>query len=214
MQFMNKLPCPSCEGERLSPEARFVTVAGLRIPEVTSFSIEHVWNWISNLTAILDPEQYFIAEELLGEIQQRLGFLMNVGLHYLSLDRPAPTLSGGEGQRIRLASQVGSGLVGVLYILDEPSIGLHARDHRALLDTLSQLRSLGNTVLVVEHDADTMRAADWVIDLGPGPGILGGKLVASGPPEEIIAEPESLTGNIFPASWRYYLREDSKEVNQ
>ena len=175
MQFMNKLPCPSCEGERLTPEARFVTVAGLRIPEVTSFSIEHVWKWISNLTAILDPEQYFIAEELIGEIQQRLGFLMNVGLHYLSLDRPAPTLSGGEGQRIRLASQIGSGLVGVLYILDEPSIGLHARDHRALLDTLSQLRSLGNTVLVVEHDADTMRAADWLIDLGPGPGILGGK---------------------------------------
>ena len=194
MQFMNKLPCPSCEGERLTPEARFTTVADLRLPEVTSFSIEKVSDWVSDLPSRLDSEQYFIAKELIDEINQRLGFLKNVGLYYLSLDRPAPTLSGGEGQRIRLASQIGSGLVGVLYILDEPSIGLHARDHRALLDTLTHLRNIGNTVLVVEHDNDTMRTADWIIDLGPGPGILGGKLVAAGTPEEIIADPESLTG--------------------
>ena len=194
LQFMNRLPCPSCEGERLTPEARFTTVAGRRIPEVASYSIEQISDWISTLPDDLGAESYVIARELIDEIQQRLGFLRNVGLHYLSLDRPAPTLSGGEGQRIRLASQIGSGLVGVLYILDEPSIGLHARDHRALLDTLIHLRSIGNTVLVVEHDNDTMRAADWLIDLGPGPGILGGKLVAAGTPEDIIAEPESLTG--------------------
>jgi excinuclease ABC subunit A len=194
MSFMNQLPCPACQGERLCPEARFVTVDGKRLPELTSFSIAALYDWIASLPPRLDGEQLQIGGELLEEIRQRLGFMRNVGLHYLNLDRPAPTLSGGEGQRIRLASQIGSGLVGVLYILDEPSIGLHARDHRALLDTLIQLRNLGNTVLVVEHDAETMRTADYLIDLGPGPGVLGGELVAAGTPEEVMRNPDSLTG--------------------
>ncbi len=194
MQFMSKLPCPKCEGERLCAEARFVTVDGVRLPELTSYSIEALHDWVSGLTETLTEEQLFIGGELIEEIRQRLGFLRNVGLHYLTLDRSAPTLSGGEGQRIRLASQIGSGLVGVLYILDEPSIGLHTRDHRALLDTLIRLRDIGNTVLVVEHDAATMIAADWLIDLGPGPGNMGGELVAAGTPDEVMANLDSLTG--------------------
>ncbi len=194
LSFMSQMPCPKCQGERMAPESRFVTVAGKRLPELTSWSIETLSEWIGSLPGTFDSEQRKIAEELVEEIRQRLGFLRNVGLHYLTLDRPAPTLSGGEGQRIRLASQIGSGLVGVLYILDEPSIGLHTRDHRALLDTLCHLRDIGNTVLVVEHDADTMRTADWIIDLGPGPGILGGRLVAAGTPDSVMADPDSLTG--------------------
>jgi excinuclease ABC subunit A len=194
MQFMSKLPCPSCQGERLCPEARFVTIDGQRLPKLTSWSIEAIHEWVNRIPETLNEEQRQIGDELLNEIRQRLGFIRNVGLHYLTLDRPAPTLSGGEGQRIRLASQIGSGLVGVLYILDEPSIGLHARDHRALLDTLTHLRDTGNTVLVVEHDAATMRTADWIIDLGPGPGIMGGELVAAGTPEDLMLNPDSLTG--------------------
>ena len=194
MLFMSQQPCPICHGERLCAEARFVTVGEKRLPELTSYSIEKLYDWIVALTGTLDVEQKKIGGELLEEIRQRLGFMRNVGLHYLNLDRPAPTLSGGEGQRIRLASQIGSGLVGVLYILDEPSIGLHARDHRALLDTLVHLRDIGNTILVVEHDAETMRVADWLIDLGPGPGILGGELVSAGTPEEVMANASSLTG--------------------
>ncbi len=139
---------------------------------------------------------------MLKEIRERLGFLMNVGLDYLTLDRPAGTLSGGEGQRIRLATQIGSSLVGVLYILDEPSIGLHQRDNRRLLDTLKRLRDLGNTVLVVEHDEDTIRAADYVVDLGPGAGELGGHLVAVGTPDEIVANPRSLTGQYLSGARR------------
>jgi excinuclease ABC subunit A len=142
----------------------------------------------------LTEEQFQIAEEVLKEIRDRLQFMLNVGLHYLTLDRSAPTLSGGEGQRIRLASQIGCGLVGVLYILDEPSIGLHQRDNRRLLDTLEQLRDMGNTVLVVEHDEETMRTADWILDLGPGAGVLGGWLVAEGTPEQIMSNGKSLTG--------------------
>lgn len=194
MSFMSKLPCTLCEGERLNPEARFVTLDGKRLPDLTSWSIEAIHNWVSDLPKTLNPEKRQIGEELIKEIHERLGFLRNVGLHYLTLDRSAPTLSGGEGQRIRLASQIGSGLVGVLYILDEPSIGLHARDQRALLDTLIHLRDIGNTVLVVEHDEATMRAADWIIDLGPGPGSLGGEVVAAGPFDELILDPESVTG--------------------
>ncbi|MCJ7703013.1 MAG: excinuclease ABC subunit UvrA [Anaerolineales bacterium] len=194
MSFMSKLPCPKCEGERLNPESRFVTIDEKRLPELTAWSIESVFSWICSIPDKLRPEQLEIGGELIKEIRERIGFLRNVGLHYLTLDRPAPTLSGGEGQRIRLASQIGSGLVGVMYILDEPSIGLHARDHRSLLDTLIQLRDLGNTVIVVEHDEATMKTADWIIDLGPGPGIMGGKLVAAGSPEEIQSNPDSLTG--------------------
>jgi excinuclease ABC subunit A len=194
MSFMSQKPCPSCHGERLNPEARYATVDGKRLPELTSWSIEAVYNWISSLPARLDEEQRQIGLEMINEIRQRLGFLRNVGLHYLTLDRSAPTLSSGEGQRIRLASQIGSGLVGVLYILDEPSIGLHSRDQRSLLDTLVQLRDIGNTILVVEHDRATMMEADWIIDLGPGPGTLGGKVVAAGTPDDLMCDPDSLTG--------------------
>ena len=194
MSFMSQKPCPICNGERLNPEARYATVDGKRLPELTSWSIEALHTWISSLPARLDEEQRQIGLEIINEVRQRLGFLRNVGLHYLTLDRSAPTLSSGEGQRIRLASQIGSGLVGVLYILDEPSIGLHSRDQRALLDTLIHLRNIGNTILVVEHDRATMMAADWIIDLGPGPGTLGGELVAAGTPADLMGNRDSLTG--------------------
>jgi excinuclease ABC subunit A len=194
LQFMSDRLCPSCEGERLCPEARFVTVGGVRLPEVTRMTISQAHAWANGLAGKLSPEQMVIGGEVLKELGNRLGFMLNVGLHYLTLERAAPSLSGGEGQRIRLASQLGCGLVGVLYILDEPSIGLHPRDHRALLDTLCELRDAGNTVVVIEHDAATMRRADWLIDLGPGPGMLGGELVAAGTPEEVMAHPDSLTG--------------------
>ncbi len=193
-QFMNQLPCPKCHGERLNPEARFVTVGGVRLPQLTSWSIEALHDWITALPAQLDEEQHEIGAELIDEIEQRLRFIRNVGLHYLTLDRPAPSLSGGEGQRIRLASQIGCGLVGVLYVLVEPSIGLHSRDHQALLGTLMQLRDGGNTVLVVEHDAATMRAADWLVDLHPGPACWAASFVAAGTPVDVMADPHSLTG--------------------
>src|SRR5580704_16365046 len=148
----------------------------------------------ANLEALLDPVQRHIAEEVLKEIRARVNFLLNVGLHYLSLDRTAPTLSGGEAQRIRLAGQIGSGLVGVLYILDEPSIGLHPRDNDRLLRSLEKLRDLGNTVLVVEHDEETMRAADYLVDFGPGPGVRGGQVVAAGSYADIVKKAGSVTG--------------------
>jgi excinuclease ABC subunit A len=194
MQFMRQQPCPACDGERLNKEARFVTLDGVRFPEVTDRSIGALLAWVRSLKSGLDGRQRAIGGELIDEVEQRLQFICDVGLHYLTLDRPAPTLSAGEAQRIRLASQIGSELVGVLYVLDEPSIGLHSRDQKALLDLLGHLRDLGNTVLVVEHDADAMRAADWLIDLGPGAGALGGELVAAGTPQEVMAVPESLTG--------------------
>lgn len=220
--FMSQQPCASCHGTRLRPEARQVTVGGKRIPEVSAMAIDEAYAWITSLyglgsnaavqsnglvkagvlilaepkasTAGLSAEQFEIGEEVLKEIRDRLQFMLNVGLHYLTLDRAAPTLSGGEAQRIRLASQIGCGLVGVLYILDEPSIGLHARDNRALLETLIRLRDMGNTVLVVEHDEETMRQADWLIDLGPGAGVKGGEVVAAGSPKMVAAHPSSLTG--------------------
>jgi len=193
-QFMSQQPCATCKGERLRPESAAVTVGGQTLISVTSMSIGEAIRWVENLWPQLSSEQVQIGEEVLKEIQGRLQFLMNVGLHYLTLDRPAPTLSGGEGQRIRLASQIGCGLVGVLYVLDEPSIGLHQRDNRRLLDTLEQLRDMGNTVLVVEHDEETMRTADWLVDLGPGAGARGGEVVSEGPPEAVMADPDSLTG--------------------
>ena len=205
--FMSDQPCPTCGGARLRPEARAVTVGGKTLSEVGIMPIDRALDWVKKLYTAkrtqspgpgapesLTSEQLEIAAEVLKEIRDRLQFMLNVGLHYLTLDRSAPSLSGGESQRIRLASQIGCGLVGVLYILDEPSIGLHARDNRALLDTLQQLRDMGNTVLVVEHDAETMRSADWIVDLGPGAGILGGEVVASGPPAAVAANPHSLTG--------------------
>ena len=194
MGFMSSQPCPVCQGRRLRPESAAVTVGDKPIYEVTGLSIGEALRWVESLWPGLTPEQMQIAEEVLKEINERLQFLVNVGLHYLTLDRPAPTLSGGEGQRIRLASQIGCGLVGVLYVLDEPSIGLHSRDNRRLLDTLERLRDMGNTVIVVEHDEETMLTADWILDLGPGAGVNGGWVVAAGTPQEIIDNPESLTG--------------------
>src|SRR5581483_6755426 len=192
--FMSKQPCATCHGTRLSTEVRAVTLGGKTINEIGDITLDQVLSWLDNLYDELDDEAFEIAGEALKEARQRIQFMLNVGLHYLTLDRAAPSLSGGEGQRIRLASQLGCGLVGVLYVLDEPSIGLHARDQRTLLETLLQLRDMGNTVLVVEHDEETMRCADWLIDLGPAAGILGGEVVAEGTPEQVIANPRSLTG--------------------
>jgi excinuclease ABC subunit A len=193
-QYMSQQPCPKCHGDRLRPESAAVTVGGKTIVGLTAMSIGQTLAWAQGLWSQLSEEQLEIGEEVLKEIEGRLQFLMNVGLHYLTLDRPAPTLSGGEGQRIRLASQIGCGLVGVLYVLDEPSIGLHQRDNRRLLDTLERLRDMGNTVLVVEHDEETMRTADWIVDLGPLAGVHGGEVIAAGTPEEIERHPTSLTG--------------------
>ncbi|MBM3219312.1 MAG: excinuclease ABC subunit UvrA [Candidatus Rokubacteria bacterium] len=190
--FMAERPCPTCGGARLRRESLAITLAGRSLHDVVRDTIKESARFFEGLT--LSERDATIARRVLKEIRERLGFLMNVGLDYLTLDRPAATLSGGEGQRIRLATQIGSGLVGVLYILDEPSIGLHQRDNRRLLETLKRLRDLGNTVLVVEHDEETIRAADFVVDLGPGAGELGGHLVAIGTPGEIMANPASLTG--------------------
>ncbi|MGH7395754.1 MAG: ABC-ATPase UvrA, partial [Candidatus Methylomirabilales bacterium] len=178
-------PCKGCGGARLRKESLAIKVAGLSIAEVTRMSVKEGLAFFEGLR--LSEKDQEIARRILKEIRERLGFLVNVGLEYLTLDRTAATLAGGEGQRIRLATQIGSSLVGVLYILDEPSIGLHQRDNGRLLDTLKRLRDLGNTVLVVEHDEETIRAADFVVDLGPGAGELGGHLVATGTPEEIAA---------------------------
>jgi excinuclease ABC subunit A len=191
-QFMAERPCPACRGSRLRPESLGVKIAGRSIADVVRQTIKDAGRFFDDLT--LTEREAVIARRVLKEIRERLGFLMNVGLDYLTLDRAAGTLSGGEGQRIRLATQIGSSLVGVLYILDEPSIGLHQRDNRRLLETLKRLRDLGNTVLVVEHDEETIRSADYVIDLGPGAGELGGHVVAVGTPDEIMANPASLTG--------------------
>jgi excinuclease ABC subunit A len=191
-QFMAERPCPACGGSRLRPESLGLRIAGRSIADVVRFTIKEATPFFETLA--LSDREATIARRVLKEIRERLGFLRDVGLDYLTLDRPAGTLSGGEGQRIRLATQIGSSLVGVLYILDEPSIGLHQRDNRRLLDTLRRLRDLGNTVLVVEHDEETIRAADFVIDLGPGAGELGGHVVALGTPDEIMANPASLTG--------------------
>ena len=190
--FMRITPCPSCKGQRLKPEALAVTVGDKNIYEVTSMSISSLSEFLEGLQ--LSETQQLIGEQVLKEIRARVGFLVNVGLDYLTLARATGTLSGGEAQRIRLATQIGSGLVGVAYILDEPSIGLHQRDNDKLLGTLKHLRDLGNTLIVVEHDEDTMRAADCVVDIGPGAGEHGGQLVAIGTAEEIMQNPNSITG--------------------
>ncbi len=196
-EYMSDRPCPTCHGKRLRPEALAVTVDKVNILQVTEWPVMNSLEWVTRLAGKdtpLTPRQQAISDRILKEIVSRLGFLVNVGLEYLTLQRSAGSLSGGEAQRIRLATQVGSRLVGVLYVLDEPSIGLHPRDNTRLLNTLKGLRDLGNTVLVVEHDDDTIRTADWVIDLGPGAGEHGGHIVAEGTPEQIIAHPKSLTG--------------------
>jgi excinuclease ABC subunit A len=190
--YMRETPCPSCKGARLKPEVLAVTLGGKSIAEVCALSIDDCATFLKQVT--LNKREAQIAERVMKEVHARLGFLLDVGLDYLSLDRPAATLSGGEAQRIRLATQIGSGLVGVLYVLDEPSIGLHQRDNRRLIETLTRLRDLGNTLIVVEHDEETIRTADWVVDIGPGAGEHGGRVVVSGSYEELIASEESITG--------------------
>ena len=193
-KYMRVVPCKSCGSHRLNAQARAVRVGGQSLVDLGAMPIGDLVPWIATMESRLDPIRKFIASELLKEIRDRLTFLLNVGLHYLTLDRSAPSLSGGEAQRIRLAGQIGSGLVGVLYILDEPSIGLHPRDNARLLHSLERLRDMGNTVLVVEHDEETMRAADFLVDFGPGPGVRGGEVVAAGTPSEVVANPASVTG--------------------
>ncbi|MFO7983309.1 MAG: excinuclease ABC subunit UvrA [Desulfuromonadales bacterium] len=191
-KYMNVMPCPTCNGARLRRESLYVRIGGYHIQHVCALSISEAQGFFADLT--LSAKQLEIARRILKEIRERLSFLEHVGLTYLSLDRSAGTLSGGEGQRIRLATQIGSSLVGVLYILDEPSIGLHQRDNRKLLETLKHLRDLGNTVLVVEHDEETILEADYLIDMGPGAGRYGGEIVSKGTPQQVLADPRSLTG--------------------
>ena len=190
--YMREVPCPACQGARLKPVSLAVTIAGRSIADIAALPIGEAVEVLRELD--LDDRELAIGARVLKEIDERLQFLVDVGLHYLSLDRPSATLAGGEAQRIRLATQIGSGLVGVLYVLDEPSIGLHQRDNRRLIETLVRLRDMGNTLIVVEHDEDTIRAADWVVDIGPGAGEHGGQVVVSGPVSELVASPDSVTG--------------------
>ena len=189
---MRETPCPVCKGARLKPEVLAVTLGGKSIAGISELSIRDCAEFLAKIS--LNAREKQIAERVLKEVHARLGFLLDVGLDYLSLDRPAATLSGGEAQRIRLATQIGSGLVGVLYVLDEPSIGLHQRDNRRLIETLTRLRDLGNTLIVVEHDEDTIRTADWIVDIGPGAGEHGGHVVSSGSYEDLIKAKGSITG--------------------
>ena len=189
---MRQIPCAACNGARLKPEVLAVTIGEKSIAQICELSIDDCAIFLKQVK--LSKREAQIAERVMKEVHARLGFLLDVGLDYLSLDRPAGTLSGGEAQRIRLATQIGSGLVGVLYVLDEPSIGLHQRDNRRLIETLTRLRDLGNTLIVVEHDEETIRTADWVVDIGPGAGEHGGKVVVSGSYEDLIASTESITG--------------------
>jgi excinuclease ABC subunit A len=192
--YMAERPCPTCGGARLRPESLAVTVGGSSIDAISGMTVKQLLDWVHHLQETLPERDLTIAYQVLKEIESRLGFMVNVGLDYLTLHRAAGTLSGGEAQRIRLATQIGSRLMGVLYVLDEPSIGLHQRDNARLIRTLEDMRDLGNTLLVVEHDEETIRHADWIVDLGPGAGEHGGWLVAEGMIEDIVAEPESLTG--------------------
>ena len=209
--FMAACPCPACQGRRLRPEALAVTVGGLSIHDATTMPVDDEIAFFDGLT--LTGNQHMIAAQILKEIGSRLRFLQSVGLSYLTLSRSSGTLSGGESQRIRLATQIGSSLMGVLYILDEPSIGLHQRDNDKLLDTLRRLRDLGNTLIVVEHDEDTMRAADWLIDIGPGAGALGGQVVSAGTPEQVMADPNSLTGQYLSGKKRIEVPECRRAGN-
>jgi excinuclease ABC subunit A len=205
-RFMSATPCLACEGFRLKPEALAVKIGAKHIGEVSELSVRTALEWFTKLPGELDKKRNEIAYRILKEIRDRLTFLVDVGLDYLTLSRNSGTLSGGESQRIRLASQIGSGLTGVLYVLDEPSIGLHQRDNDRLLDTLRRLRNLGNSVIVVEHDEDAILAADYVVDVGPGAGIHGGKIVSQGTPAEIMADPHSLTGQYLTGEKQVILR--------
>ena len=210
-ELMAECPCPSCKGKRLKKESLAVTVGDMNICDYTQMSVLDGLDWVERLT--LTDQQHRIADRILKEITSRLGFLRSVGLGYLTLSRSAGTLSGGESQRIRLATQIGSSLMGVLYILDEPSIGLHQRDNDKLLGTLKNLRDLGNTLLVVEHDEDTMRSADYLIDIGPGAGIHGGQVIAAGTPEEVMANPGSLTGQYLSGEKRIPVPAERRKGN-
>jgi len=210
-RYFSKQPCEDCGGARLRPEALAVTVGGKNIAEVTRLSVTDATGFFDSVE--MPPTKRMIAEEVIKELKARLGFLEAVGLGYITLDRAAPTLSGGEAQRIRLATQVGSGLMGVLYILDEPSIGLHQRDNKRLLGTLKGLRDLGNTVVVVEHDEQTIRAADHVIDLGPGAGRTGGEVVVAGPPEKVERSRKSITGRYLAGKERIKIPESRRNSN-
>jgi len=207
-RYMVSVPCKTCGGKRLKKEALAVTVGGLNIAELSDMSVKTIDEFFGAL--VLDKQKTLIAERIIKEIRARLKFLVNVGLDYLTLSRSASTLSGGESQRIRLATQIGSGLTGVLYILDEPSIGLHQKDNERLLSSLKGLRDLGNTLIVVEHDEDTMRAADYIVDIGPGAGIHGGKLVAAGSVDDIIACKESITGKYLSGELKIDVPEERK----
>ncbi|UGV26829.1 excinuclease ABC subunit UvrA [Rhodopseudomonas boonkerdii] len=193
-KYFSDVPCDACEGYRLKPEALSVKIGGMHIGNISELSVRKAGDWFETVPGMLNKQQNEIAVRILKEIRERLSFLLDVGLNYLTLSRSSGTLSGGESQRIRLASQIGSGLTGVLYVLDEPSIGLHQRDNARLLDTLRRLRDLGNTVIVVEHDEDAVIAADYVVDVGPGAGTHGGNIVAQGTPQEVMKNPKSLTG--------------------
>jgi excinuclease ABC subunit A len=233
VQYMSEQPCPTCNGARLRPESLAVKVGGINVRDLCTKNINEAYEFALALaqddgalvvvdelspstvrpSPALTPTQLEIASEILKEIRERLSFLRNVGLHYLTLERPAPTLSGGEAQRIRLASQIGSGLVGVMYILDEPSIGLHQRDNRKLLNSLLRLRDLGNTLVVVEHDLETMQAADWVVDFGPGAGVKGGEVVVSGTPATVERHPTSLTGAYLSGRLEIHVPEKRRKPN-
>ncbi|MBQ8830321.1 MAG: excinuclease ABC subunit UvrA [Oscillospiraceae bacterium] len=208
-QYMSEHPCPHCHGKRLKDEILAVTVGGLNIAEYTDLSITEALKFMENLK--LEGKDAMIAESIVKEIKTRLNFLSSVGLEYLTLSRQAGSLSGGEAQRIRLATQIGASLMGVLYILDEPSIGLHQRDNEKLLATLQRLRDLGNTLIVVEHDEDTIRAADFVVDIGPGAGVHGGEVVCAGTPEEIMACEESITGQYLSGKLRIYIPKERRK---
>ncbi|TNC50793.1 excinuclease ABC subunit UvrA [Rubellimicrobium rubrum] len=209
-QYQNDRPCHACGGYRLKPEALAVKIGGLHVGQVVRMSIRQAFDWVQTVPGSLSNQKNEIARAILKEIRERLGFLNNVGLEYLTLSRNAGTLSGGESQRIRLASQIGSGLTGVLYVLDEPSIGLHQRDNDRLLATLRSLRDQGNTVIVVEHDEDAIRTADYVFDIGPGAGVHGGQVVAHGTPQEIEANPGSITGQYLSGRRSIPLRSDQR----
>ncbi len=205
-KYLSTQPCPSCSGARLRIEARNVFITDYTLPQITSMAVGHAHDFFGELT--LPGKRGQIANKIIKEVQARLKFLVNVGLDYLSLNRSADTLSGGEAQRIRLASQIGAGLVGVMYVLDEPSIGLHQRDNERLLETLTYLRDLGNTVIVVEHDEDAIRMADYVLDIGPGAGVHGGQIVAAGTPQQVIDNPASITGQYLNGTRRIEIPAD------
>jgi excinuclease ABC subunit A len=213
-KYQNNQPCHACNGHRLKEESLCVKIDGLHIGHVTQFTIEKAAEWFEQLNDRLSKKHQQIADKILLELRMRLGFLVNVGLDYLTLSRESGTLSGGESQRIRLASQIGAGLTGVLYVLDEPSIGLHQCDNERLLETLKNLRNIGNTVIVVEHDEDTMRAADYLIDMGPGAGVNGGKVVAAGTPKEVMTVKDSITGQYLSGKLEIAVPEERRKAKK